>query len=48
MITIEVIQNPLLPIITVLVLLCSVTALMFIAIILACGLRAEDILEAES
>jgi hypothetical protein len=45
--TIEVIVNPIAGIATALILLVSVTAITFIAILLLCGVRTEDILDDE-
>lgn len=47
MIEFEVIQNPVLPIVTLIVLLCCLTAITFIVVLLGCGFSPEEILEAE-
>ena len=48
MIEVEIIQNPILPVVTLCVLLCALTALAFIAILFACGITPEDIAEANA
>ena len=45
--TFEVITNPESTIATVLILLIAVTAIAFLAVLILCGIRTEDIEEAE-